>query len=859
MRKPGYPLILIILFGLIIGAYHTPIQWKHRYNVRPMTSKKGRGEWHEQRAYPHLTLPQDGFYQAWEQTRNRLSKGGYPQLQTEDTWKSIGPTNQGGRTNALAIDPQNPNIIYTGSASGGLWRLTLVDEAGNDYFWERIDTGYPVLGVGAIAIDPQNSNHMLVGTGEVYGYRFSEGSITFRWTRGSYGIGILRTTDGGVTWTKSLDWTKAMMRGVQAIQFHPTNPDIVLAGTSEGTYRSMNGGFSWTRVHNALMAVDIDFNPVYPDTVYLSCGNFGTQDNGLYRSADGGLSWERISVGLPEFWDGKTLLDVCQSHPHIIYADVANMFEGLGLYRSKDGGDSWFQVSPLDFPEYQGWFSHYIRVHPENPDKIFQAGVTYGLSDDAGRHWHIEDGIYDFIDDATLPHPDHHAFANHPTNPDLFFIGNDGGVHRTTDGGMTFQDFNQGYVTTQFYPGFTSSASDSNFALGGLQDNGTAIYYGQSDWKTWAFWGDGAYTAIDPLNNSTIYASSQVLHFWRSNNQGYDWDSWTPIYPTRDARHDDEAAAFIAPYVLVGTDIIYAATNYVYKSIDGGTTWITLNDGQALNGDIISALAVSQSNPDFVAVATVPDFFDGGNVQVFASTNGGVTWVNITQNLPDRWIIDLVISPHREDELYAALSGFGTSHLYRTRIGISDWEDIGSGLPDIPASAVLIDPEDFSRIYIGNDLGVWATTDDGYSWSPFIDGMPNASLVYDLSYSASNRKIRAVTHGNGVYERSMLPKSSEEVRGIPAAFALRQNVPNPFNAETKINIVISQQEHVIIAIYNLLGQKIRTLADRRLGRGVHQFVWDGKDEDGVPQRSGTYYYQMQAGAHKESRKMVLIR
>ena len=189
----------------------------------------------EQREYPGKVIPKYAFYDAFEKSRLILNKGEIA-LKPDDTWQSIGPTNQGGRTIALAVDPQNADVIYAGAASGGLWRLTFTGT--NQYEWEYIDTGFPVLGVNSIAVDPRDSDVIYIGTGEVYGYQNSIGGLYVRTTRGSYGIGLLKTTDRGKTWTKSIDWSYDQRRGILSLELNPLNPDIVFAGTTEGTFKS---------------------------------------------------------------------------------------------------------------------------------------------------------------------------------------------------------------------------------------------------------------------------------------------------------------------------------------------------------------------------------------------------------------------------------------------------------------------------------------------------------------------------------------------------------------------------------------------------------------------------------------------
>lgn len=802
--------------------------------------------WSDQRAYPAVVMPDAGYYKAFEYSNIRLDKG-EKGLNPHDTWESIGPRNRGGRTNAIAVDPQNPDVIYAGAASGGLWRLTFTAE--DQYSWEYIDTGFPVLGVNAIGIDPRDSDVIYIGTGEVYGYQSSIGGLYIRTTRGSYGIGLLKTTDRGATWTKSIDWAYNQQRGVLAIEINPLNPDVIFAGTSEGTYKSVNAGETWTKIHSTLMAVDVAINPVDTSIVYVSCGNLDSPGSGIYKSIDGGGTWTKLGGGLPSSWSGKTLLAIYKSSPNILYADVANDFNTKGLYRSENHGITWTQVMDLfvDYATYQGWFSHYVRVNPVDDSKLLIGGVNFYYSNDGGVTVTKKGGM----------HVDHHAYAEHPTNPNIVYFANDGGVYRTKDGGASFQMLNDGYVTAQFYNGFSSSATNPDLAIGGLQDNGTYFYKGTPQWEVSGLGGDGCYTAINPLNDLIIFGSSQYLSIRRSTNRGQDW---AIIGETID-RSNSNNVCFVAPYELSPSHpwIMYAGTHKIYKSENLGSNWAELNSDVPLNGNPILSIGISHSNPDVVYAATTPK--SSQRAEVFKSTNGGVTWNNITGSLPDRYYVDFKVSPHDDQVAYITLSGFGSSHLYRTKNGGDSWDDIGNGLPDVPTSAVAIDPQYPNHIYVGNDVGVYVSTDYGSSWQTFTEGMPTAVLVMDLSISPSNRKIRGVTHGNGVYERSLLSSvvTVEEKYNTYGTYELLPNYPNPFNPETNIEFILPEPSFVTLKIYNLLGQEVRTLIANGYPAGQFKSTWNGKDNFGKPVASGTYIYVLQAGDFTKKAKMTLLR
>ncbi|KAA3640083.1 MAG: hypothetical protein DWQ02_02600, partial [Bacteroidetes bacterium] len=195
----------------------------------------------DRQIFPFEKLPERSYYAAWEAIQDMPEA--VPSMREEvDPWETMGPHNRGGRTLALAMNPQNPNTILAGSASGGLWR-SYSGGTGVDA-WERVHIDFPVLGVSSITYAPGDSMTIFIGTGEVYNYYAAGTGAAFRNTRGSFGIGILKSTDGGVSWEKSLDWTLDQNHGVWAIRIAPSNPEIIYAATTEGVYRSTDGGDS---------------------------------------------------------------------------------------------------------------------------------------------------------------------------------------------------------------------------------------------------------------------------------------------------------------------------------------------------------------------------------------------------------------------------------------------------------------------------------------------------------------------------------------------------------------------------------------------------------------------------------------
>lgn len=744
---------VIFLVGILTGLYFLLTPTPEKKSKRTSDAMEALTFWTRSRAYPAVDIPEDKYYAEYISARNRF-KDTPKQLQRIAPWRAIGPHNIGGRTNALAINPLNPNTIYLGSASGGLWRTTTAG-IGADA-WEQVMTGFPVLGVNAIAINPLDTNILYIGTGEVYGYQRSIGGTVIRTTRGSYGIGILKTTNSGLSWTKSLDWSYNQQRGVQALKLNPLNPHTIYAATTEGILKSQDAGTTWTNVLPVLMGIDIVIHLTDTNRVMVSCGNLGSTGTGLYRTTDGGSSWTQLSGGLPSF-TGKTHLAIFRSNPNIVFASIADSLEGQGIWQTIDFGTTWTRLSAQDIPMYQGWFSHYVAVHPTNSNIVYAGGVDFWKSTNGGTSFTRKSYWYLWYFGQPLPgepegppeyaHADHHAFEFHPTNPTILYLATDGGLFCSTDGGETFEGRNGGYQTSQFYNGFSSSVLDSNLSMGGMQDNATALYLGTVAWYR-VIGGDGCWTAINTVNDSIMYGEYQNNNIRKSTDRG------VTFFPATTGL-TGPGAAFVAPYVLAPSSpsILYSGRAHIYKTTDGAANWFVTNAGAMLDGNSTLSMAVSYTSPDTAYAATAPTIT---RANVFRTTNGGITWTNITGTLPNRYPMDIAVDPTNSRVVYVAFGGFGTGHIFKSTNAGGNWTDITGTLPDVPTSAVIVDPLKSDNVYVGNDIGVFASTNGGMNWITYSDGLPDAVIVSDLSISPTNRMLRVATHGNGAFERPLI-------------------------------------------------------------------------------------------------------
>ncbi len=803
----------------------------------------------ESRAYPEKSLPPDAFFAGWENAQ-RMKEAAVADRNT-DPWETMGPHNRGGRTLNLAFNPQNPNTLYAGSASGGLWR-SYTAGVGVDA-WERVETGFPVLGVSIIEFMPGDSTQLFIGTGEVYNVEAAGTGAAYRNTRGSYGMGILRSVDGGETWIQSLDFSYDQNKGIWDIEIAPSSPNIIYAATTDGVYKSTDGGDNWDLVLDVVMANDLAVHPNDPDLLVVGCGNFASTGFGIYRTTNGGAEWNKITSGLPSSYLGKIQLAIAPSQTDIVYASIGNGFstaEGASwLCRSEDFGLTWSIQTQVDYSKWQGWFSHDVVVRPTNPDEIVVIGIEVWKSTNGGETITIKNvGGVGFSNppiegpdgNPNYVHSDIHDVIYHPTDPNIFYVAGDGGIHRSTDNGETYASCNGRYQTAQFYNGFSNSAQNSDLCMGGLQDNGTIRWNGESTQVTWSRinGGDGSWSAINQQDDNFQYVSSQGLNVRRSTNgTGFSGAGIPAVFPT----------AFIAPFVVAPSDgsVLYAGSSVIAKSTDfgGNGSWSITNGGNQLDdGNPALSMSMSSTNTDIVYTATAPYF--GIPSGVFVTLDGGQTWDDITGNLPDRFPMDLQVDPVNHAVAYITYSGFGTGHVFRTSDYGNSWNDITNGLPDVPTNAVEVDPLFPNNIYVGNDLGIFVSTDYGANWESYHDGLADAVMIFDLKISAANRKLRAATHGSGAFQRDLLEEPSTNTAEVEDSNSLLEFevFPNPASAFVNVQYRLSANENVDIQLIDSQGRVLETVLQKEQMAGPHQLEMEVSDY-----APGIYYFKLQVG------------
>jgi len=795
---------------------------------------KAMDMWSFERSYPGDQIPTSEYLAAFQE---KIAMEENRSNSVPGEWESLGPENIGGRTLQLAFHPTNPDIIYAGSASGGLWKTT--SQGVGRFAWEKVPTGFPVLGVSTIAIDPTDPDILFIGTGEVYGALAEPGTIN-RVTRGSYGIGILRSTDGGTSWTQVLSFSENQIKGVNDIAINPQNTQEIFAAATDGLFRSTDGGNNWNLVLANPNCRDVEIDPNNGAIIYVTQGNLNTglnpAFNGIFKSTDGGNNFtELLDAGLLSAWSGMAMLTIDPVNSNILYASIQEAFTtgstSGGIFKSTDAGATWNRINSQNIAQFQGWYSHDVAVNPNDPSELIAVGISAFKSTDtgvtfvlkSGNTWTIGEVSVEFPEGGdTYVHSDIHQVLYHPLIPNKVFFATDGGVFSSVDGGETFVTHNGGLQTTQFYADAGSSTTTPDFLIAGAQDNASYIYRGAPSWFR-VLGGDGMSASVRPDDDQIVFGSSQGLAIRKSINGGNSFFNSQPII-------GNEGRAFSAPYEIAPSDndIMYAGATFLYKNtVGGGSVW-NATSAQAPDGNnVITKIAISPLNADIVYIATAPDpFFGTLTPKVFRSTNGGQTFTNITAGLPNRVCKDIEFDPVDDNVIYATFSGFGSNHVFKSVNSGTNWAAIDNGLPDLPTNTIAVDPLNPDDVYVGNDLGVYYSENGGTSWETFNELLPEAVMIYDLNVSHANRKLRIATHGHGIWERDFVndPLSVTDVAINEAMIAL---YPNPATEETRVHIEANEpMDGVSVEAYDLLGRRVATIFEGSLSSGPNTIEWN---------------------------------
>ncbi len=841
---------ILILFSLILSG----CSWSHNDdNVREydnfhVIKMEAPGEWmFNQRAFPFGTINKKAIAEGISITR----KAHLARRSIEEPWISSGPINTGGRITSIALHPTDQDIILASASVGGLWR----SEDGG-ITWEVIFEEPGALSIGSIAIAASEPNTIYLGTGEA---NSSATSGAF------FGNGMYKSTDGGDTWTHiGLEESNHIGRIVidpeDADKAFVAVAGALYAKSQErGVYRTLDGGESWKRmlfISDSTACIDIVLNPENSNSLYASTWerlrypdhmSYSGITSRVYKSVDGGETWIHMTNGLPNNYEvGRIGLILAPSDTSVVYAVYTrdpsrNLFDGI--YKTANSGTSWQRVDDgslgMAFSSF-GWFFGNIRVHPQNADSVFLLGLRSHVSGDGGISWegHMPNEV----------HVDQHAFQIHPQNSNFHIAGNDGGLYISHDAGLTW-DHVEVLPISQFYTCEVDPQLPERL-YGGLQDNGTVRTLSglEDEWeRIWG--GDGFYVRVDPTSSNIIYVESQWGNLRRSFDDGYSWSY------ALDGVDLDDRSNWNTPYVIAPHNpaVLYYGTHRLYRSVNRTISWELISDDltnpETSVDDVgtISTIAASESDSNVIYVGS-----DDGYVHV--TFDGGDNWTVISDDLPLRYVSRVAVDPYDAMSAYVTLSGYRSAdympHVFYTDNGGQTWEDISGNLPEIPVNDIIVDPEMDNTLYLANDQGVWYTYNHGQEWHILGSGLPS-TVVNDLTLHRDTRMLVAATFGRSMF--TILLGEPSATKEVVAKINTTKIFPNPAKGSATIELDIEFGTQTSILCIDITGKLVRRVYSGYLQSGINQVYCD---LNGIP--SGNYYIRVEMSGQSSVQKLVIV-
>ena len=800
-------------------------------------------------------------------------------------WRLIGPF-RGGRVEAVTGVAGNRTVFYFGGVAGGVWKTT---DAGAS--WKPEFQHEAVSSIGAIAVDPQDPNVIYVGTGEPA----LRGDI-------SDGDGMYKSVDGGATWTHiGLNDT----RHIAKILIDPHDPNIIFVAAighaygpnaERGVFRSTDAGKTWQKVlykDDKTGAIDLTFAAQNSHVLYAAMYqevrtpwgfSSGGPGSGIYKSVDGGATWKQLEGhGLPEGVLGRIGIAV-GADPQRVYALIEA--KRGGLYRSDDGGKNWQFINGNHNFTQRAWYFTNVYADPKNTDTLYILNTGMYRSTDGGQTFK----------NINAPHGDRHDLWIDPTNTARMIEADDGGATISEDGGQTWSTENN-QPTAEFY----HVATDNRFnyyVYGAQQDNSTVAIASRSDSgaitdKDWYDVGGGesGFVVPDPKNPNIVYAGSYdglITRYDKANGQEQDITAW-PLNPmgwgaaTLKYRFQWTAPIAMSPF---DSNTIYHGAQVLFKSTDQGQNWTVISPDLTRNDKSKQGSAGGPLTQDNTSVEYYDTIFavaespvergliwvgsDDGLVHI--TRDGGKAWSNVTpKDLPDWSRIDLIDpSPHAAGTAYLAAdrSRWDDFHpyLYKTSDYGKTWTKITSGLPDnVFTHAIREDTVRKGLLFAGTETGIYVSFNDGAQWQSLQLDLPTVP-VHDMTIHGNDLVI--ATHGRAFWSLDDItplrqmnsedanadtylykPATAYRFRGgrfrIPGGFAAGENPPSgaviDYSLKTEpkqpITLEILDSKGKVIRKYKSKGEKPAEpspqasffrggMANLPAKAGLNRFEWD---------------------------------
>ena len=764
-----------------------------------------------------------------------IAMANYKQQQTQAnasaSWSPFGPNvlpnnltgymeNGIGRINCITFHPTNPNTFFVGVAQGGVWKTT-----NNGVSWTPLTDNLPITRISDITINPTNPNEMYISVCD-FEYIGISLHLNGRKRNTHYGLGVYKTTDGGLTWNPTgltYNLTNGDASLIRKVLINPANTnDLVACGVS-GMYKSTNGGTTWVKKLDSLFW-DMHQDPSNPAVLYASTGWIMTSNignAGVYKSTDFGNTWTMLTTNMPLTNNiQRVKLAIAPSNTNYIYALCVDVNGGLfGIYKSINAGLSWTFISPTNNileggtggnTGGQGNYDLGFIVDFSDPNKVYTGGVNlWGSIDGANNfnpisHWTTQYG-------PTL-HGDIHFINRNPFTGN-YFVCSDGGVYQTTNMVIdtwgtsawptVWTKMNDNIQVTSFYR-LSSSKTSTEQVVAGAQDN-ASFYFNAGNWST-IFGGDGMDNCLNPSSPNEIIGSSQYGNFKYSNDNGN--SSFAPFTNVNNEQAE-WTTPIIADYNTPG--VMYIGNENIVKSTDGGQSWSPLatlyTNSLTLQNTEISALAISNSNSQVLYAARRVRYENGLNGIVFKTTDGGTTFTNVTNNLPDSlYYTSIEINATNENIVYVSMAGFTAANkVYTTINGGATWQNISYNLPNLPVNCIKQIPGT-NHLMIATDIGVYILYSGTTTWVNNSFGLPNV-IVTDIEFNAALNKIYISTFGRGIWESNIsIITGTKELTPTMYNYNLYPTV----NSGTFNLVFDDSQNEKLIEVIDVMGKIVHT-------------------------------------------------
>lgn len=686
--------------------------------------------------------------------------------------RALGSATMSGRITAIeGVVSDEGKTLYIGTAGGGVWKSTSAGASSKPVFDKYCQS------IGALAIDQKNPQVIYVGTGESN----MRNSV-------SIGDGMYKSTDGGDNWKKiGLDSTehisKIVINPINSNEIYVTVPGPLWSDSKHrGLYKSSDGGTTWQKIlyiNEQTGCADLLMDPLHPEVLLASTWQFrrtpysfnsGGNGSGLYKSEDAGKTWREIKNGLPAKPFGRIAMCLAPSDPKQMFAIVES--NNTGLYISSDGGENWkSQSASFNIVSRPFYFST-IAVDPKDPKRVYRPALSFSYSSDGG---------YSFADasnEGAPIHSDMHAIWINPVYPNVIYVGSDGGVYMSVDRGVTWQ-YIQNLPVSQFYH-VAYDLKDPYNVYGGLQDNGSWMApsaapggIGNGRWEN-VGGGDG-FWAVPDVDGKSVYSESQGGSMSRTTLPSMKSEF---IQPQKTAAEDKLRWNWNTPIVTGASNPrnLYVGAQYLYKSTDQGRNWkrispdLTTNDKlkqkqedsgglsadntSAENHCTIFAICESPLDEKVIWVGT-----DDGNLQY--TTDAGTTWTNVSANVANSgiasqsWVSSVELSKFDKNLVYATFEnhmyGDHSTYLAKSSDGGKTWNRINSSVFTGFAHKIKEDTENRDLLFLGTEMGLFATLDGGSNWFRMKNKIPEYSLVRDIQIQPRTHDLIVATHGRGIF------------------------------------------------------------------------------------------------------------